>query len=325
VGPGRRPGASAGPRWRIDAAAAGLRLDAWFARQPVVGSRARASEWIDRGKVFLNDRELTRRDAGRRLRAGDTVDLWVDRPGTAQAPRRGVSAARRTLRIVFEDAALLVADKPAGVLVEPLPGEEGAEITLLDLVEDHLRTDVRAHALLVHRIDRDTTGLVLFAKTQTAWADLKRQFASHSPERTYLALLEGEPQPAAGVWRDRLVWDGGELRQRRAPPTEARGREAVARYRVLEQFPDIALVEIRLETGKRNQIRVQAGMRGHPLVGEKMYTFRPPRDPSRGHQFPRQALHAARLGFQHPAHGTRLVVNSPLPGDIREMLDRLRG
>lgn len=309
-------------RWIVTDAEDGLRLDAWLARRPEVGARSRAADWIERGKVFLNGDAAAFPDAGRRLRTGDRVELWVDRPGTASPVRRGVAAMRRLLRIMHEDRAILVADKPPGLLVEPLPGDDNGEPTLLDLVADHLRTAVRARPLIVHRIDRDTSGLVLFAKTRAAREALKAQFERHRPERVYFTFVEGSVSPPAGTWRDRLVWDAAHLRQRRAHPREARAKEAIARYRVLEQFGAVTLLEVSLVTGKRNQIRVQAGLRGHPVVGERLYRFGIP--PGNSPPFGRQALHAVRLAFTHPVTGKRLRVSAPLPDDLEQLLVRLR-
>lgn len=326
----------AGPRWVIDNDAAGSRLDAFLARQEEVGSRRRASAWLDRGKVFLNGIEASRADAGRLLAAGDVVELWVDRPGTATARARGLAAARDKLRIVIEDHAVLVADKPPGLLVEPLPqprapaarrssssaapARPACEITMLDLVADHLRRFSARSPRIVHRIDRDTSGLVVFALTAPAWIGLKWQFAKRTAVRQYFALVEGIPAPAADTWRDALAWDGRRLRQTSVGWNDPRAREAIMSYRVVERFGDVALLKVELTTGRRNQIRVQAGLRGYPLVGEKIYRFgRAPTGPA----FGRQALHAALLSFLHPATGERVTVTSPLAGDMALLLERL--
>jgi 23S rRNA pseudouridine1911/1915/1917 synthase len=308
--------------WKVVPHEAGMRLDAWLAARPELASRGRARAAIERGKVFLNGEAQEHGDAGARLAAGDEVGYWEDRPGSARAPSRDVVSARPALRILHEDEAVLAADKLPGWLVEPLPGEEGTELTLLDLLRDHLRA-ARRRAFVVHRIDRDTSGLVLFALTPAARDELKRQFERRTPERVYVAVVHGRVAPPAGTWRDQLVWDKERLVQKRAHLHEARAREAVATYRVLEQHAAGAVVEVSLVTGKRNQIRVQAGIRGNPLVGEKLYTFgRAPAD--RGLAFGRQALHAARLGFRHPSDGRPLQLAAPLPDDLRELIERLR-
>ena len=324
-------------RWVVSADQAGARVDAWLAGRPEVGSRLRARGWIERGKVFLNGSEVTFDRAGERLRTGDEIALWEDRPGSSRPRSRDLVTRRRALRVVFEDGHLLVADKPPGLLVEPLPGDP-SEVTLRDLVSDHL---ANGRALVVHRIDRDTSGLVLFAKDERAQAALKRQFERRTAERVYLAVVRGRLPQAAGTWIDTLVWDKTQRVQRRAEPDDARGKEAIAHYSVAEHFEAAALVEVRLVTGKRNQIRIQAALHHHPLVGERIYRPRTPsrvrgstssprpgpvegRRPASEVDFPRQALHAARLAFRHPATGARVEFSAPLPADLRGLLDRLR-
>ena len=310
--------------WTIDNGDAGVRLDVWLARRPEAGSRGKAREYLERGKVFLNGAAVAGSDAGRKLRAGDQVGLWIDRPGTSRPRRREVASARRALRVVLEDRDILVVDKPAGWLVEPLPGEAGGEVTLLDLVADYLRTRVRVRPLVVHRIDRDTSGLVLFALTRDAQETLKAQFEQRTPERTYLAVVRGTVTPDTGTWRDRLAWDKERLIQKRAHGAEASAKEAVARYRVLQRLDGATLLEVSLVTGKRNQIRVQAGVRGFPLVGERLYTFGAPTPRPGDPALARQALHASALSFIHPSTGTRVTVTASMPEDIRALVARLR-
>ena len=310
--------------WTVEEAGAGLRLDAWLAARPEVGSRGKARDAIECGKVFLNGEELTYADAGRRVRRGDRVGFWPDRPGSSRPRSREIVSARPALIVVHQDADLLVVDKPPGWLVEPLPGSSPGEVTLLDMVGDHLRSAGRVRPYVVHRIDRDTSGLVLFALSPAARDALKQQFEQRTPTRVYLAVVNGTPDPPSGVWRDRLVWDKDRLVQKRAHAREERAKDAEARYRVVEQFAWQALVEISLVTGKRNQIRVQAGSRGYPLVGERQYRFGRPRDEAHEPAFGRQALHAARLGFTHPATTRHVEFTSGMPADMQELVDRLR-
>jgi len=310
--------------WTLDEAESGVRLDLFLARHGEIGSRSRARSAIERGKVLLNLETVAFSDCARRLRPGDCVRYWEDRPGTAQRRAREIVAARSALSVLFEDDTVLVADKPVGMLVEPLPNEEENEVTLLDLVGDHLRFTARARSFVVHRIDRDTSGVVLFAKTAPARAALKDQFERRTPERLYIALLQGRVEPPSGTWRDKLAWDRRRLVQKRAHVRETAAKEAVARYRVVEQYRDAALVEVRLVTGKRNQIRVQAGARGHPLIGERVYSFGAGTAGAEAPTLSRQALHAARLSFVHPTSGKRVTVTAPLPEDMRALIERLR-
>jgi len=310
--------------WTINGQDAGARLDAWLAGRTEAGSRSRARTWLERGKVFVNGAAVAFPDRGRRLCEGDRVGLWMDRPGSSHPRRREITAARLALRVVLEDKDVLVADKPPGLLVEPLPGEEGGEVTLLDLVADHLRDRVRVRPRVVHRIDRDTSGLVLFALTRNAQDALKAQFEERTPERIYLALVRGVVEPESGTWRDRLAWDRDLLVQKRAHRAEAAGKDAVARFTVAERLGRATLLEVALVTGKRNQIRVQSGSRGHPLVGERLYTFGAP-PPGRGEPtLVRQALHASRLSFIHPTTGKRVTVAARLPDDMQQLVEELR-
>jgi 23S rRNA pseudouridine1911/1915/1917 synthase len=307
-------------RWKVSEAEDGWRLDKWLAAAARLGSRSRALAAIERGKVFINDLEQTAADAGRRLRAGETIRLWMDRPGTA---KRRPTFPRRVagLDLIYEDEALLVVAKPAGLLTLPVAGQP-REPSLLNRVEDYLRAQGKRRPLVVHRIDRDTSGLVLFAKTPPAQARLKEQFAQREPERIYWAVVYGQPEPSAGTWRDFLRWDREYLRQRPARARDERAREALSHYRVLEKYQGASLIEVRLVTGKRHQIRFQAGRRGHPLVGERMYVFE--HTPREQLDFGRQALHAYRLSLRHPMDLRRLTFEAPLPEDFLSLLARLR-
>jgi 23S rRNA pseudouridine1911/1915/1917 synthase len=310
--------------WIVAEADAGMRLDLWLARRAGAGSRSRASAWIERGKVYLGGSAAGAREASRRLAPGEAVGVWMDRPGSAKSADREARDRRHLLRVVHEDADVIAVDKPAGLIVEPLPGREGEEVTLLDLLADRARHESRARCFVVHRIDRDTSGLVLFARTTAARDALKDQFERRTPLRAYQAVLEGTITPPRGTWSDQLAWDPERLRQRRAHATDARAKEAVARYAVIEQFPGAALVEITLVTGKRNQIRVQAGMRGHPVLGERQYRFSAPPPPAGQPRIGRQALHAWRLGFHHPSTGTAVSLVADPPADFVTLLRALR-
>ncbi len=304
--------------WTVNTDEQGLRLDKFLAGPERLGSRRRASVALDRGKVFLNAVEAPKDAAATRLAAGDRVRVWMDRPGSA---RGRVARRARDLRIVYEDDALMVLDKPAGLLAVPLERRGGAP-SIYDQVLEHLRPHGKRRPFVVHRIDRDTSGLVVFAKDAGAQGRLKGQFKRHVVERVYWAIVYGHPEPHDGTWRDRLVWDQRALIQKETHPRDPNGMDAVSHYRVLEAFGAASLLEVRLETGKRNQIRIQARLRGHTLVGERRYVYGP--DELRPIQFERQALHAYRLAFEHPASGELLRLEAPIPPDFDDLLTRLR-
>ena len=307
--------------WTVTAREAGVRLDKFLAGAARIGSRARAATALERGKIFLNEREMTPVQAGTRLAAGDVVRAWMDRPGSAK--RRATLGEDRDLPIVYEDDTLVVLDKPAGLLAVPLPlrRRENAR-SVFDDLKKYLRRRGRRRPFVVHRIDRDTSGLVVFAKSAAAQDHLKGQFKRHLPERVYQAVVYGHPSPASGTWRDHLVWDDRSLIQKETHPRDPRGKEAISHYTVLEQLKGAALIEVRLVTGRRNQIRIQARLRGHTLVGEQRYTYGP--DTLRSIAFPRQALHAHRLAFRHPVDGRELRFEAPLPEDLLELIARLK-
>jgi 23S rRNA pseudouridine1911/1915/1917 synthase len=305
--------------WIADERDTGVRLDKFLASPERLGSRSKVVTALERGKIFVNGEEAALRDAARRLEAGDRIELWMDRPGSA-TKRPGTSPRGDSL-ILYEDAALIVLNKPAGLLSVPLERRAAAP-SAYDLVEDHLRSSGKRRPLVVHRIDLDTSGLVIFAKTTVAQDALKAQFRRREPDRVYLAIVYGHPEPAAGVWRDTLVWDQKALIQKVTHPDDPLGMEAISEYRVLESFREASLIEVRLQTGKRNQIRIQARQRGHTLVGEKRYVYGP--EVLRSIPFGRQALHAYRLSFLHPTDERPLTFEAPLPGDITDLLARLK-
>ena len=308
-----------GSDWTLDPRDAGLRLDKFLASPDRLGSRARALAAIERGKVFVNEVEAALADAATRLAEGDRVRVWMDRPGSSKARPRPQRVA--DVVVLYEDEALLVVDKPAGLLAVPLERKANAP-SVFDQLEDHFRSRGKRKPLVVHRIDRDTSGLVVFAATLRAQAALKEQFKRREPERVYLAVVYGRPSPAQGTWRDHLVWDTKALIQKETHPTDPRASDAISDYRVLETFAEASLIEVRLRTGRRNQIRIQARLRGHTLVGEKRYVYGP--EEIRPIPFERQALHAHRLSFLHPSDGRRLSFESPPPSDFAALLSRLR-
>jgi 23S rRNA pseudouridine1911/1915/1917 synthase len=310
------------PAWTVAPADAGTRLDKYLADRSRLGSRSRVNDALAKGKIFVNGSEAKAADAGSRVRVGDIVGVWIDRPGSAHRRRKTIADSQ--LEVVYEDDQVIVVNKPPGLLAVPLAQRRDAG-SAFDDVGAHLRPRGRKKPLVVHRIDRDTSGLVVFAKNIRAQQHLKDQFLRRDPERLYLAVVHGHPRPPLGTWRDDIVWDADALLQKRAHPRDPKKKEAVSHYRVLETLKGASLLEIRLETGKRNQIRIQARLHGYALVGERLYTERAGAGSRVSISFGRQALHAHRLSFEHPTSGRRVTVEAPLPGDMQELLRRLRG
>ena len=308
-----------GKVWKVSEEDAGLILDKFLAAGERLGSRSKAAAARERGRVFVNGAEAGRDQIRAPLRVGDEIRVWEDRPGSAR--RRATPFTAGPLRILYEDQFLIVLDKPAGLLSVPLE-LRGEEESIFDQIVQHLRSHGKRKPLVVHRIDRDTSGVVLFAKDARTQAALKQQFRERSPERVYLAVVYGHPEPSSGTWRDHLVWDQKALIQKETHPNDPRAAEAISRYKVVETFESTSLVEVRLTTGKRNQIRIQARLRGHTLVGEARYVYGP--ELLRAVPFSRQALHAWRLGFVHPVEQTSMSFEAPLPEDLRDLLSDLR-
>lgn len=227
----------------------------------------------------------------------------------------------RGLDIVFEDDFLIVVNKPAGLLSVRLERNPGVG-SLSELLEERFRSHGKKRPLAVHRIDQDSSGLVMFAKDARTQKVLMDQFRRREPERVYLAVVYGHPVPPQGTWRDRLVWDRKALIQKVARGGEPDAEDALSDYRMIERLRGASLIEVRLHTGRRNQIRMQTALRGHPLVGERRYTSTTHQ--SRTIAFNRQALHACRLTFRHPQDGHEVALDAPLPADFADLLTRLR-
>ncbi|MXP41772.1 RluA family pseudouridine synthase [Altererythrobacter soli] len=231
------------------------------------------------------------------------------------------------LNVVFEDADLIVVDKPAGLVVHPAVGNRDG--TLVNALLHHCAGQLSgiggvARPGIVHRIDKDTSGLLVVAKSDAAHEGLAKQFADHSIERVYLAIVNGHPMPREGTIQGRIGRsDTDRKKMALLPDASPRGKHAVTHYKVLKRLADCALVECRLETGRTHQVRVHLASTGHSLLGDPVY--------GRAHArlrpilqklgFQRQALHAAVLGFVHPVTGDRLRFESDLPPDMRELID----
>jgi 23S rRNA pseudouridine1911/1915/1917 synthase len=317
----------------IPAELAGLRLDQALARLFPEHSRSRLQAWVRAGRVTV---DAGRADVKRKVWGGERVALSAVQP----VAEGGHAPQAIELRIVHEDDAILVVDKPAGLVVHPGAGNRDG--TLANALLHHASALVGVpRAGIVHRLDKDTTGLLVVAKTLPAQTELVRQLAARTVKREYLALVHGRVAGAGEV--DAPIGRHPTARTRMA--VTARGRPARTRYRVVDRFADATLLAVALDTGRTHQIRVHMRAIGHPIVGDPTYGKRAaprdgrrtaPRDGERaarrdaGHSadplaaFPRQALHAARLGLAHPASGATCEWQSDLPDDMRSLVDRLR-
>ena len=285
----------------------GLRLDQALARLFHQYSRSRLQEWLRAGHIKVDGRA-----AAARMPVSGGEEISVTPPRLPDAAPR---AQRMPLKIVHEDAALIVIDKPAGLVMHPGAGQP--DRTLLNALLAHAPALAGVpRAGIVHRLDKDTSGLLVVAKTVEAQTDLVRQLADRSMRRVYTALVQGDP-PASGTI-DAPV--GRDIRARTRMAVTNRGKPARTSYRVLERFGRAALVECRLETGRTHQIRVHFQHIRHPLVGDTVYR----RGTRHGLSFPRQALHAAELSLRHPASGEEMTWRSPLPRDFKRLVDQLR-
>jgi 23S rRNA pseudouridine1911/1915/1917 synthase len=285
-------------------------------------SRERVKALIGEGRVTLGGKATF--SASAKGEAGTAFAIEV--PPATEATAR---AQDIPLTIVFEDEHLIVIDKPAGLVVHPAAGNPDG--TLVNALLHHCRGKLSgiggvARPGIVHRIDKDTSGLLVVAKSDRAHEGLARQFADHSIERAYLAVVSGHPQPASGTVTTRIGRsDSNRKKMAVIPDTSARGKRAVTHYKTLKMLDNAALVECRLETGRTHQVRVHMASIGHPLLGDPLYG-RPnakTRPIIRQTNFARQALHAAILGFEHPVIQGNLRFSSPLPRDMAELIDEL--
>ncbi|HWA38995.1 MAG TPA: RluA family pseudouridine synthase [Burkholderiales bacterium] len=295
----------------VPAALGGMRLDAALARLFPQYSRNRLQAWLEAGHIRVAGREAAlRRDEA--VAGGEEIVLAPPAAPSAQSPR----AQRMPLRIVHEDDDLIVIDKPAGLVVHPGAGQP--DRTLLNALLAHAPALAGVpRAGIVHRLDKDTTGLLVVAKNVIAQASLVKQLADRSMRRVYLAVVQGDP-PAGGVI-DAPV--GRDARARTRMAVHARGKPARTAYKVLERFGgQAALVECRLETGRTHQIRVHFQHIRHPLVGDTVYR----RGTRHGIAFPRQALHAAELTLVHPGSQASMTWKAPPPRDFRQLIETLR-
>jgi 23S rRNA pseudouridine1911/1915/1917 synthase len=298
------PGRSTSRR-TVPSEAAGLRLDRFLATLPEVGSRAAAERVLAGGAVLVDGAAA---EKSIRLAGGEKIEF---EPPPAPPP---LEAEDVGLRVAYEDEHLLVVDKPAGVVAHPSPGH--ATGTLVHGVLGHgAAGGEEERPGIVHRLDRDTSGLLVVARSEEAHERLKQLVQRRELEREYLALVRGRPRSRTG----RIEAPIG--RDRREPTRHSldtdRPRDAVTHFELLESIDQHALLRVRLETGRTHQIRVHLAAIGLPVVGDPLYGVP---DPALGRQF----LHATRLAFTHPFTGARVDVESPLPANLARYVEELR-
>jgi 23S rRNA pseudouridine1911/1915/1917 synthase len=290
----------------------GLRLDHVLAGLLPQHSRNRLQGWIREGRVKVDGKPAA--EPKHKLRGGEaiTVNAALDESIAAAMPED------IPLHIVFEDAALMVIDKPAGLVVHPAAGNWSG--TLLNALLHHApQLSSIPRAGIVHRLDKDTSGLLVVAKTLEAQTDLVRQLQARTVKREYQALARGLVERAGTV--DAPI--ARHPMQRTKMAVVMGGKPARTHYRIVERFSSCTLIECSLETGRTHQIRVHLEHIGHPLVGDPVYGRSANRVP-RGPAFDRQFLHARKLGLVHPVSGKSMLWKSPLPDDMAELLEQLR-
>ncbi|MEO5866419.1 MAG: RluA family pseudouridine synthase [Sphingomonas sp.] len=297
----------------------GWRLDRALADAVPTLSRERLKVLIAAGAVASAGGALAR-DPSRKANAGDTFTVTVPLPSVAHNEAQDIP-----LVVVFEDEHLIVIDKQAGLVVHPAAGN--LDGTLVNALLHHCGGSLSgiggvARPGIVHRIDKDTSGLMVAAKTDRAHVGLAKQFADHSIDRRYNAIVSGRPVSTSGTVDAPLARSPQNRKKIAIVPT---GKRAVTHWRQLRQLRDAALVECRLETGRTHQVRVHMASLGHPLLGDPVYGRTKP-----AHRailetlgFRRQALHAARLGFIHPVKSNALSFDSEMPADMQELFSRL--
>ena len=303
--------------------AAGQRLDRALAlaaeEAGLVLSRSRLVALIDEGAVSGQNVS-----AKRKVRAGEAFTLTLPPPADPEPLPEDIP-----LDVVHEDADLIVVNKPPDMVVHPAAGWESG--TLVNALLHHCGGSLSgiggvARPGIVHRIDKDTSGLLVVAKTDTAHEGLAAQFAEHSVHRRYLAICGGHPNPSHGTIEGRIGRsDANRKKMAVLDKNSSRGKHAITHYKVLERLAHSALIECRLETGRTHQVRVHCASIGHALLGDPIYGSAPKalKPLLNTCNFARQALHAAELGFRHPATRENVHFEASLPDDMRELIDEL--
>ncbi len=303
------------------AIAAGGRLDKALAQASGL-SRARVQALIGDGRVEIDSAPAPSSSA--KVAAGAAFQITVPQATDPVAQAQAIA-----LDIVFEDDHLVIVNKPAGMVVHPAAGH--AEGTLVNALLHHCQGSLSgiggvARPGIVHRIDKDTSGLLVVAKSDAAHEGLAAQFADHSVHRRYIAVCAGHLNPGDGTVDARIGRsDANRKKMAVLKPGASRGKHAVTHYKTLNRLNFSSVIECRLETGRTHQVRVHCASIGHALLGDPIYgrTPKPLKNLLVQLRFARQALHAAELGFIHPISGQNLRFEAALPADIRELIDEL--
>jgi len=289
-------------------------------------SRARVQGLIDEGRVDVAGKTAT--SASMKVAGGTPFRIIICAAMPAEARPEDIP-----LTVAYEDAHLIVVDKPAGMVVHPAVGNITG--TLVNALLHHCAKNGGgqlsgingiARPGIVHRIDKDTSGLLVVAKSDAAHEGLAVQFAAHTVHRRYIAVCAGHPSPAQGTIDARVGRSDSDRKKMTVlPGNSSRGKTAITHYKLIERLDEAAVIECRLETGRTHQVRVHCASIGHPLLGDPAYgkTPKPLRETLERLGFARQALHAAELGFQHPLTGEMVQFRSDLPHDMAELIDQL--
>lgn len=298
--------------WIVDAGSAKVRIDKYITEN--LGeetSRSQVQLWIADGHISVNDDPVK---PNYKVSLGDRILLRVPEPSKAE-----IIPEDLPLEVAYEDVDVIVVNKPRGMVVHPAPGHSSG--TLVNALMYHCKDlsgiNGELRPGIVHRIDKDTTGLIMAAKNDKAHASLAAQLKEHSVNRRYMALVHGNISHDQGTIDAPIGRDPHD--RKLYTVTDRNSKRAVTHFTVVERFGDYTLLELKLETGRTHQIRVHMKYIGYPLVGDPVY------GKSKGIKLNGQALHAAVLGFVHPSSGKYMEFSSPLPDDMEELLSILRG
>lgn len=292
----------------------GIRLDLWLARQLKEISRARIQQLIRAGLITVNTLSVKE---SHKTKAGEKIEIFIPPPRPVE-----LKAEKIPLNILFEDEALIVIDKPAGLVVHPAPGHDSG--TLVNAVLHHcpdlsgIGGELRPG--IVHRLDKDTSGVIVVAKTEKAIVSLADQFKRREIRKEYLAIVMGTLSPASGTIKTLIGRHATDRKKMTSTPKK--GRPAITSYSTLEIFGKFSLLSLRPETGRTHQIRVHLAHVKHPVIGDTKYNRHSLRDLPL--EVKRQMLHAHKICFRHPETGQPMEFSTPRPDDMTKLLNYLR-